>query len=229
MLRILDLNDLTMDAMLEERAEGEGGHRGRPGRARTDSLAFVISALASPFLVMPLFAVLITAHYAPDPGRFALWAGVAAFFSTGVPLAYIGISVRAGTITDIHVMRREQRSGPFVVALFSSGTGAAVLHLIGAPMQLVVLGLCIVVNGIAFALITLRWKISMHPSVYAASVLAAVFLLDARCAWLLAFLPAIIWARVRRTRHSAAQGVVATLLAGAITLAVLGAFGYLGA
>ncbi len=188
--------------------------------------AATISVAASPFLVLPLFAGLITARYSPDIGRFLLWTALSGFFSTGITLLYIVVRVRSGQISDIHVMHREQRGGPFGVALASSAAGALVLHLVGAPLPVVVLGVATVANGVVFALITLRWKISMHPSVFAAAVLSAAYLLDGAWAWLLALLPVIVWARIRRTRHSAAQGIVAVGLALAITFLILQLFGF---
>lgn len=202
------------------------------GHCRTsfrDRLAFLISALASPFLILPAFTLALTARLSGGRwGLLLLWTAVAAFFTTVIPFLYIAIGVRAGWITDLHVMRRDQRSRPFVAALVSSAVGTAVLHWIGAPLPLVVLGVGIVANGIVFALITLRWKISMHPSVFTACVLCCTFMINTGWAWLLFFVPAIIWARIQRTRHSAAQGIAAVLVSALVTIGVLGSFGYLG-
>ena len=174
--------------------------------ARTaDQLAFVISAVASPFLVLPLFAAIVTAHHASTPLDFLWWGAIAVFCSTGLPFLYIFIGTRTGRITDLHVMRRDQRGGPFLVALLSSSLGALLLYWIGAPRQMVALGVAIVANGLAFGLITLRWKISMHPSVLTASALASALLVDHRFAAVLLLLPAVVWARVRRTRQACSK------------------------
>ncbi|MBI3944319.1 MAG: hypothetical protein HY321_00190 [Armatimonadetes bacterium] len=198
------------------------------GRASpADWLALGISALASPFLILPLFAFVITAAYSTDWRHWLCWSTVAAFFSTGIPLLYVLNEWCSGRITDLHVMQREQRGSPFLVALLSSTVGTAVLFYGGAPLALVVVGIGIVCNGIVFALITLRWKISLHPSVYAACVICAAVLAAPGFAWGLLALPAIVWARVRRTRHSLAQGLAAIGVAAAVTLGVLALYGYL--
>lgn len=196
-------------------------------RRLEDILAFILSALASPFLVLPIFAIAVAARCSANRAQFLLWALLGAFFSTGIPFLYILIGVKTGRITDMHVREREQRNGPFIVALFSSAAGAALLYLAGAPLPLIVLGIGIIANGVVFLLITLRWKISMHPSVYTATVVAGTFLLDHRVAWLLCMLPAIVWARSHRSRHNIAQGLAAIGIAALITLAVLAVFGYL--
>lgn len=191
------------------------------------ALALAISAITSPFVVLPGFASLLTWRYSPGWHQFLLWSAIAVFFSTGIPFIYIALGTRTGRITDIHVMRREQRSGPFILSLVSSSAGSAILYCVGAPLPLVVLGVAIVANGIVFALITMRWKISMHLSVFTASVMAAAVLIDGRSLWLLALLPAVVWARARRTRHSVSQGIAAVLVSAAVTLGVLALFGYL--
>jgi len=197
-----------------------------PARTATDTAALVLSGVASPFLVLPAFAVAITARYSPDWRVFLLWSGVSVLFSSGFPLLYVLAGIRVGRITDVHVMRREQRCGPFVVALLSTAAGTAVLSALGAPLALVAPGISMVANGILFGLVSLRWKISLHPSVFAGAVICSAFLLQGWLAWLLLLLPGIVWARVRRTRHSVAQGVVAVLLAGVVTLGVLYVCGF---
>ncbi|HOM81902.1 MAG TPA: hypothetical protein PLU39_13515 [Armatimonadota bacterium] len=204
------------------------GHaEARRDTALAAGVALAISAAASPYVVLPGFAFVLTWHYSPDWHHFLAWAGIAVFFSTGIPFLYILLGTRSGRITDIHVMRREQRRGPFLVSLISSAAGTVLLHLISAPRPLVALGVAIIANGIVFAAITHRWKISMHLSVYTAAVLAASVLLTRQSLWLLAFLPAVIWARTKRTRHSVSQGVAAVIVSAMVTLGVLAFFGYL--
>ncbi|MDH7568134.1 MAG: hypothetical protein QHJ73_00940 [Armatimonadota bacterium] len=186
-----------------------------------DWAALLVSAVASPFVVLPVFAVAITARYSPDVAHFLRWSGIAVFFSTVVPLSYVLAGVRRGRLSDVHVMYREQRGGPFAVALVSSAVGTAVLKAVGAPAPLVAVGAAMVCNGVVFAAITTRWKVSLHLSVFAGCVACAAVLVDARFWALALFVPAILWARVRRTRHSPAQGAVAIAVAVAVTLAVL--------
>jgi hypothetical protein len=204
-----------------------GRAKARRDNALAAWAALAISAATSPYVILPGFAFALTWRYSPDWYHFFAWSGITVFFSTGIPFLYIMLGTRAGWITDIHVMRREQRRGPFILSLTSSAAGTALLHLTNAPLPLIALGVAIIANGIVFAAITHRWKISMHLAVYTAGVLAASVLLTARSLWLLAFLPAVIWARAKRTRHSVSQGVAAVIVAAMVTLGVLLLFGYL--
>ena len=74
-----------------------------------------------------------------------------------------------------------------------------------------------VANGLLFLAVTLRWKISMHPSTLTACALMAGRLVHP--AWLLALasLPLLLWARVRRGRHTWGQGAAAIVLAAVVT------------
>ncbi len=186
-----------------------------------DRVAFLISGAASPYVVLPLFILLMTAEWAPGWREAVLWAAVGSACVVGLPLGYIAIGVRRGRLTDIHVQLREQRGGPFLAALFGAALAGLGLHLLGAPDALVLAAAAVVLNGAVFALITRRWKISMHPSVLAACAVLAGRTVAAGWFVLLAAVPLVIWARVRRGRHNWAQGAVASLLAVLLTAGLL--------
>lgn len=193
-----------------------------PVHSWADRLAFGLSAVASPFVVLPVATVAAVFHVVQGRwGEVAFWSALCLFFSTILPLGYIWLQVRQGRITDVHVMIREQRREPFIVALTGSLLGLIVLYLLQAPRALLVLGLCLVVNGFAFAAITLRWKISLHPSVLAASILVGLVFFGPWVAWFFLLVPPVLWARIHRRRHNLWQGLVAIVLALAITRAVL--------
>lgn len=182
-----------------------------------DRLAFVISALASPYLVIPAFIVVVAASVAESARQALSWAVVGGAGVVGVPLLYILVGVRRGQLTDIHVRLREQRRGPFLAALIGAACSALGLHAIGSPEALQLGAWATVINGLAFALVTRRWKISLHPAALTACVVLAGSTVAASWYWTLTALPAVIWARVRRRRHTWAQGLVASLLAALLT------------
>jgi len=191
-------------------------------RSWADRLAFGLSAVASPFVVLPVAVLAAVFHVVPGRwGEVAFWSALCIFFSTILPLGYIWLKVCRGEITDIHVMIREQRREPFFVALTGALLGLLVFYLLQAPRELLILGLCLVLNGFAFAAITLRWKISLHPSVLAASILVGLIFFGPWVAWFFLLVPPVLWARIHRRRHSLWQGLVAIVLALAITRAVL--------
>ena len=187
-----------------------------------DRLAFWISAGCSPFVVLPAFLILLMVVRAAGIPHVLAWTAFALFGLVGIPVSYIVYEVRRGAITDVHVRELEQRRGPFNVALGSTFGTLLVLLLAKGPVELQLVAATVAVNGILCAAISRRWKISMHPSVYVSAVVVTALLVDPRWWWALWLTPLLIWARVRRHRHSWAQGVVATLLAGSCSAALVG-------
>jgi len=194
--------------------------------------AFALSALLSPYIVIPVGTVGIVVTQATPPDQDArrtllLWTLVSVFFSTAVPALFVVIQMLRGKITDVHVMEREQRGGPFLVAIFSSALGAGVLKWLEAPFPVWSVGVVLAFNGVIMLWITAFWKISMHVSVLSATVLAAILMIPGIPQWqLLLLIPTLIWARVTRGRHSFWQGVSGCGVAMLITSGVLFTLNY---
>jgi hypothetical protein len=180
-------------------------------------IAFALSAVLSPYLVLPVGTTAIIASVAQPTRAFITYTAISVFFSTALPALFVLFQIWRGKITDVHVMEREQRGGPFLVAIFSSAIGAWVLHAIGAPMS--VWGICAVLtlNGVILTWITSFWKISMHVAVLSATVLAAIRMIPNTSAWPLLLIPALMWARITRGRHTIWQGLAGALLAMLVT------------
>lgn len=184
-------------------------------------LAFLFSALLSPYLVIPI-GTLIIIYARSQSNQFFLWAGVSIFFSTGIPALFVVANIRRGKITDVHVMEREQRGGPFVVAIISNIFAAGALYALGAPASIWGLSLVVAANGLVLFFITRYYKISMHVAVLTSVVLAAMVLNPGFNGWYFVWLiPALIWARQARGRHSVKQGLLGFLVAGLITWTTL--------
>ncbi len=184
--------------------------------------AFALSAVLSPYLVIPIGTVGIVASQELARGALWRWTLMSIFFSTGVPALYVVWQVLAGKISDVHVMEREQRGGPFLVAIFSSALGALAMKLFGAAQPIWALGVVLSVNGVIMLWITTFWKISIHVAVLSATVFASLFLIPGIPKWqLLLLIPALMWARVTRGRHSIWQGISGCAVAGVVTMTVL--------
>ncbi|PQV62567.1 hypothetical protein B1R32_1284 [Abditibacterium utsteinense] len=214
----------TVDVVAEGLA-GELGVPAPPRRTPADSLAFVLSAVLSPYLVIPFGTLGII--YARSPSeKFLLWAAISIFFSTALPVIYVLIGMARGTISDVHVMERSQRGGPFAVAILGGFVAAYVLHRLQASPSVWGLSLLLSINGLVIGIITTFTKISVHVSVLASTVLCAAILHpELSPYWLLWMIPALIWARTKRGRHSAWQGIGGALVALLVTSATLYALG----
>lgn len=193
-------------------------------RSLQDGLAFFFSAVLSPYVVIPVGTLGII-YARSSRSQFLLWAAISIFFSTALPVLYVLVGMLRGTITDVHVMEREQRGGPFAVAIVGGFIGAWVLHALHAPTSVWGLSLILSFNGLVIWAITAFTKISVHVSVLSATVLGAVILHPELNPWalrlLLLLIPCLIWARQARGRHSLWQGVGGCLVASLVTGATI--------
>jgi len=185
-----------------------------------DKLAFIISAVSSPYLVPFFFLIAIVQEQTESLYEFALWTGAGIFFSIGIPTITILIRYRRGEISDFHIMYREQRAEPLAIGLISASIGTAIFYEFHAPSALIKLGLCMVLNGIAFLAVTRYWKVSMHLGTLTAAIVCVLFLFGSHLLWLFLFLPPVIWARLYRRKHTLLQILAAIALSGTITSAV---------
>ncbi len=208
------------EAVVETLA-GERGKAAPPRRTPADLAAFTLSAVLSPYLVIPIGTSGII--YARSPSdKFWIWAAISIFFSTALPVLYVLVGMARGTISDVHVMERNQRGGPFAVAILGGFVAAYLLHRIGAPVSVWGLSLLLSINGLVIGIITNFTKISVHVSVLSSTVLCAVILHpELNPYWLLWMVPALIWARTKRGRHSVWQGIGGALVTIFVTTATI--------
>ena len=193
----------------------------------SDALAFFLSAVLSPYIVIPVGTLyLVWARSRAEPELFWPWLGVSLFFSTVLPVLFILYGIWRGTITDVHVMERTQRGGPFVVAIVGSLVAAIALHWMGAPRGVWALSAILAVNGVAMLFITNYTKISIHVAVLSATVLGASILEPLIHPMLLAWMiPALMWGRWRRGRHTWAQGIMGCVVACVLTAGTIASIG----
>lgn len=194
-----------------------------------DRAAFLVSAVASPFITISVCAVGVIVRHTGSIAEAARY-GIP-FFALAIvlPGAWIAVGVRKGRFTDPHVMVREQRAEPFAVANIGALALVLVYMTLRAPVELRAAAANMLANGIVFMLITRFWKVSIHAAAYATSVLVASVLIHPAIAWLALGFPLVVWSRLRRQRHSLGQALAAAALVLASTAAVLAAFGVLDA
>lgn len=172
--------------------------------------------VTSPFLVAGVTAVLVVLLLRPSPTELLVYAAICVGFGAVLPFLAVLVMWRGRHVGDLHVAVREERGRPFVAALASGALGVAVLGAVGAPRELVALGAVYLVVGLALALISLRWKISMHTGVLATSLVCLALLGYPGALFGLLVVPAVLWARAYRRRHTVVQGLAAVLLGGTL-------------
>lgn len=193
-----------------------------PPASRSERVAYLISGSTSPYVVAAVTAAVAVLLLRPSLGQLLLWGGICILTGAIIPFLIVLILWRKHRISDIHVAVRAQREIPFVAALVSASVGVAVLWVMHAPAPLIGLGAIYLINGLMLALISLRWKISVHASVFTAGVISIALISSPLVLWGLLLLPLVMWARVKRHRHTWAQGLVPVLLSGVLTPSAYG-------
>ncbi len=183
-----------------------------------DVLAFLISALTSPFLVCTVVGAALGARFASSWREVVAWGGLAALFAGLIPFGVVVLLLLRGRVTDIHVAQRERRWVPLGAAALSGALSVVVLHLLRTPKELQALGVTYLVNAVAFAGVSLQWKISVHTGVYAGAFVACGLTVNGWWLVALAAVPLVAWARARRGRHTQLQGIAGAAMASLLTV-----------
>lgn len=151
------------------------------------------------------------------PGSGVLWGCLAALFAGVIPLTVIALGVRRGRLTDIHVVRREQRHAPLFIAICSVVIGLILVYLLPAPLEVRALTAAMLAGLVAAATVTKFWKISIHAAV--AAGITVVFVVTFGPVGLLMAIPALLvsWSRIRLGVHTATQVVAGAALGALVT------------
>lgn len=185
------------------------------------SWARLVSDLLSPPVVWAAMAFPIAFRDAQSRQQAVTWALVYSALVCVLPMVYVALMVRRGSITDLHMGVREQRIRPFIVSLVCTVFAWWVLRLMGAPPVVPLFALFSVVQIAVMALITLVWQISVHAmSITGAAVAAFAFFGPL---WALPILPLVVLvgaARLNLKRHTLAQVLAGSALGVLIPLLV---------
>jgi len=128
--------------------------------------------------------------------------------------------VHTNQVRTLEVHSRRRRLRPFLVGLTSYAVGVGGLFIVGrtaAPL-IGILGGCMLLNAVVLAVVTLRWKISIHAAAIAGFVSMLAFVLHTALPMTegsllspsvlyvtAALIPLVMWARVHTGGHTARQ------------------------
>jgi membrane-associated phospholipid phosphatase len=187
-------------------------------------IAHGLAYLVNPLILPPiLFGLLL--QFQGASAKDIGWAVAVGFICFAlVPLAYVGWMHLRNEITSIEIPDKSSRTRPLLVSLGSYGAALPLMYgaeLTVGPLLLAVV-ICYIVNTVLAALITLRWKISLHAISIAGfvSIMSfAAFLHPGTTpsiqspqafetlSWLFALVLLVMWARVRTGAHTPGQVV----------------------
>ncbi len=193
----------------------------------SDGIAFIVSALFSPYVTATVFIVIIIYQYAENLSQFLPWLITFLLFGIIFPGLYVLWLLEKKQIKDLHIYEREDREIPFLLAGASSIIGALLLFILGAAKPVIVIGTVYAVNVTATALLTQVWKISIHTALFSSVATIAVILFITKFWWLYLILIPLSWSRIHRRRHTIWQAVLGSVIAFVLTAATFWLFGYL--
>ncbi len=190
-------------------------------------VATVISYVVNPLVLTPLLFALALTHVRASWTDVMHGTGVGLLFFCALPLAYVAVLRKRGVVRSLEVRTRSQRFGPLAVGGAAGGLALAAVwatDMTGRSL-LAALILCHLANTGLIALITLRWKISIHCIALAGvlsallfvrmhvggGLLASALVGRSLVVGLAALVPVLAWARVRSDAHTLGQVVGGSL------------------
>lgn len=192
----------------------------------TDCLAFIVSAVFSPYITAAVFIVAIIFNYSDNLNQFLPWVISFVGFGLLIPGMYCLWLVETGQITDYHISKLSERRKPFIAAGLSALVGTIILIYLEAARPVIVMAVAYTVNTMVVAFISQFWKISIHTALFSAVVTIAVILFGPVFAWFYLMLIPLSWSRIHRKRHTILQTTAGAMLAFILTTAVFWLFGY---
>jgi len=173
-------------------------------------VAHLVSLVLSPQIYGGLIALILWSNY-----RLGGYEALVMLILTQsvLPLAPIVYDTWRG-VTDIFISEREKRFRYFLFTLLSYIIGMAYLELRGYH-EYMLLYVSYFLIGLVFAVITFKWKISVHAAGIAGPTTVAVLMLGALYASLYLLLLPVAWARLRMRAHTFCQ------IVGGSTLSIL--------
>jgi len=180
---------------------------------KRESLAKAVTLLMNaPLLAVATFVYI----YYTDGARLSPTVLLTAVFFSGIlPVSIIFIQRRSGMVTEMMVNEKDERTKPFLGAISSYFLGLSALAYLEAPVAMVYLMACYLVNSLFMMIITLRYKISIHASGVAGPATFLVHQYGMRL-WPLTLVMVVVgWARLELKMHTVGQvawGVLVTVL-----------------
>jgi hypothetical protein len=191
-----------------------------PPRTPVDRLARWLTEVFAPPVLVAVLPLVIGAHAGRTAESGLAFGLLGTLFTAVIPYSIIMYGVLRGRLSDRHIGVREQRTRPLALGLGSVLVGIALLVGLGAPRELTALVVAMFVGGLVATVINHFWKLSVHASVAAGSVLVLVLAFGPAMWASAVVVVATGWSRVRLRDHTTWQ-VLAGVVVGAVVSGVV--------
>ncbi len=185
-----------------------------------DVFAEIVSRILDPVWEIPI-GILMAIGFAVTEGLRWRFLGVLLFIDAVVPFIFFLIMLRHKQIVNWDMQKRGERIPIYVFTLLCHLAGLWLTLELGKIELASVLGVFYVI-GLAFGLITLRWKISLHAGVNAVLFTAVNIFYGFNYLWLYGLLALVMWARVYQRHHTWEQVIAGAVLGGGMVGVGLG-------
>ncbi len=189
-------------------------------------IADLISNILNPFLVSLIIIVLLSFESASGISDALKWSLILAAISILPVFSAVVYLLRKGRLNGIFTAVRRQRTAIYVLSGVCAAVGYVILLISKAPMMLRAAFATGLSGVVAFTVINLWWKISLHTALVTALVTVMVILYGWIATAGLVLVLLIAWARLALKQHSLAQAVAGAVLAALITVAAFYLFGF---
>jgi len=178
-------------------------------------LSKVISRVFDPVIEIPV-ALFLATWFAVAGGLRWRFLILIMILDTILPLLFMLIALAKGQISNWDIRKREERIPLYLFTLFVHGMGVVLAEVLERG-DLARILLVFWVIAAVFAVITTRWKISLHTGVNAMLMIFVNMLYDFRYWYLLGILPFVAWARVYDKHHDWVQVGAGIMVGGGMT------------
>ena len=141
--------------------------------------------------------------------------------SAAAVAGYVLYMRRRSRVGDFWISARAERLLPALFLLAAFVALLAVLFLLQAPRDLILLTLSMGLASATVALITLLWKASAHCTVAGHAAAAGLLLLGPWGVLFLCILPLVIWSRIVTGAHTPLQALAGTVIGAGFAVLVL--------
>jgi hypothetical protein len=182
--------------------------------------AKTISLLSNPMVIsLPCFA-LVSLKATPHWRERLRWWGIASAALSLTPLVHIRWGVRTGRLSDHEISVRAERFWPYMAELAAAGCSYLLMQSLKAPKVMTGMVLSVATGMVIITGVTLFWKISMHVSGAAGTVMLIVLLYGKQWIPLFLFIPVVGWSRYVLEHHSGAQAATGAVLGSLVPVIV---------